>query len=348
MLGKQKIPVLITDLTEEEADKLLLTYDPISAMAEPDKERLGALLASIQFQNKDIGLILEKLAGEDGWQGIAETPPILDPPAQVDKADELARKWGTAAGQAWKIGAHRLICGDCREKGDVGRLWPNGGPKIRLLVTDPPYGVDYAAKNAYLNRTDRGNRIQRPIENDKLTAGETGLMFEKALEVAKQFAEPGAACYATVPGGPLLVYFIQAFEAAGFEFKHQLVWVKQQFVISMADYHHRFEPILYGWLPNGSHYFVNDRSQDDVFEVDRPHVSDLHSTMKPVELCARMIANSSRRGDLVYDPFCGSGSTLLAAHQLGRISYGMEISPEYVAVTLERLSTLGLQPERLR
>ena len=151
-----------------------------------------------------------------------------------------------------------------------------------------------------------------------------------------------------MPGGPLLVFFIQAFQASGFEFRHQLVWVKHQFVIGMADYHHRFEPILYGWLPNGAHFFVEDRTQDDVFEVEKPHVSDQHPTTKPVELVARMVSNNSRRGELVYDPFCGSGSTLLAAHQLGRIGYGVEIDPRYVAVTLERLSTLGLRPELLQ
>jgi len=199
-----------------------------------------------------------------------------------------------------------LVVGDCREKADVGRLWADGGPRIRMIWSDPPYGTDYAAKNAYLNRSDRGNRIQKPIENDRLTAAETGVMFRQALEVAKLFAEPGSSCYATAPSGPLVVYFIQAFNASGFVFHAQLIWLKQQFVIGMADYHHRFEPILYGWLPGAAHHFTDDRTQDDVFEVDKPHVSDLHSVMKPVELIARMIANSSRPGELVFDPFCGS------------------------------------------
>jgi DNA modification methylase len=143
----------------------------------------------------------------------------------------------------------------------------------------------------------------------------------------------------------LLVHFVQALTAAGFTFRAQLTWVKQQFVIGMADYHHRFEPILYGWLPDGAHYFIEDRRQDDVFEIDKPHVNDLHPTTKPVELVARMIRNSSREGELVFDPFCGAGSTLLAAHQLRRIGYGVEIDPGYLAVTLERLSMLGLKPE---
>ena len=113
----------------------------------------------------------------------------------------------------------------------------------------------------------------------------------------------------------------------------------------MADYHHRYEPILYGWLPDAAHYFTEDRTQDDVFEVDKPQLSEFHPTTKPVELIARMVRNSSCQGQVVYDPFCGSGSTILAAHQLGRIGYGVELDPAYVAVELERLSMLGLRPE---
>ena len=341
---KATVPVLVLDITEAEADKILLTFDPISAMAQADKAQLEVLLSSVRTEDKAIAAMLERVAGESAWP-VAEPKEVVDPPAQIDKAAELRAKWGTAPGQAWQIGPHRLVCGDCRDEGTVGRLWRDGGPKLRMVWTDPPYGVNYAAKNAYLNRSDRGNRIQTPIENDKLTAGETGVMFKQALKMAVRLAEPGATCYATVPSGPLLPYFIQAFTAAGFTYRAQLTWIKQQFVIGMADYHHRYEPILYGWLPGAAHYFANDRGQDDVFEVDKPHISDLHPTTKPVELIARMVKNSSREGEIVYDPFCGSGSTLLAAHQLGRIGYGVEIDPGYVAVTLERLSMLGLKPK---
>src|SRR5258708_25049904 len=100
-----------------------------------------------------------------------------------------------------------------------------------MVWTDPPYGVDYAAKNAFLNRADRGNRIQTPIENDKLTAGETGHMFKQALELARHFAEPGAACYATVPRGPLLFYFFQAFTAAAFPLHPPPTLVNHHFAI---------------------------------------------------------------------------------------------------------------------
>jgi hypothetical protein len=196
------VPVLILDVNEAEADKLLLTLDPLAAMAETDAERMQALLATVTTDSKGVAALLERLAGEDAWQGPAE---LQDPPAQIDKAAELQAKYGTARGQVWAIGAHRIVCGNSTDEAHVGRLWADGGPKFRMIWTDPPYGVDYAGKNAYLNRTDRGNRIQKPIENDHLTAGETGVMFKRGLEVARPFAEPGAACYATVPAGPLLV-----------------------------------------------------------------------------------------------------------------------------------------------
>jgi DNA modification methylase len=340
-----EVPVLVLDLDEAESDKLLLVLDPLAAMAEADKTSVDALLATVHTDSVAVAAMLERIAGEAAWQALNDPKEVVELPAQVDRAAELQAKWGTAPGQAWQIGPHRLVCGDCRDEGTVGRLWANGGDPARMLWTDPPYGVDYAAKNAFLNRSDRGNRIQAPIENDKLTAGETGIMFKQALAVARQFAEPGAVCYATVPSGPLLFYFFQAFTAAGFTFHAQLTWVKHHFVIGMADYHHRYEPILYGWLPDAAHYFVDDRSQDDVFEVDKPHISELHPTTKPVELVARMVANSSRRGETVYDPFCGSGTTLVACEQLGRVGYGMEIDPGYTAVAIQRLADLGLKPK---
>ena len=335
----QNVPVVVLDVDEIEADKILATLDPLAGMAQVDKlaaRDLADLLR--EFSGDGVNRLLEQLAGRP-------VGDLKDPPAQVDKASELMAKWATQTGQVWQIGPHRVVCGDCRDETVVGRLWPKGGPRLRMVWTDPPYGVDYAAKNAYLNRADRGNRVQTPIENDSLTAAETGIVFKRSLEVAKKFAEAGAACYATVPAGPLLIHFVQALTAAGFGYHAQLIWVKHQFVIGMADYHHRFEPILYGWLPDAAHYFVKDRTQDDVFEVERPQASQFHPTTKPIELIARMIANSSRPGEIVFDPFCGSGSTLLAAHQLERVGYGVELSPAYIAVILERFAALGVEAE---
>jgi DNA modification methylase len=338
------VPVLVLDVTEEEGDKILATLDPLAAMAQADEEQMQALLARLQFESPALGPLLERMAGEQAWQAIG-LPELTDPEVRLERAAELQAKWGTRPGQLWLIDPHQLLCGDSSEQAVVGRLWPSSGPKCRLTWTDPPYGVGYADKNKFLNRGDRGNRIQKEIANDHMSAEETERLFAAALAAVVPFCEPGAAIYATVPAGPLYTRFVAALEAAGFSFKHGLVWVKNQFVIGMSDYHYRHEPVLYGWLENGPHYFLADRTQDSVFEIDKPHVSDLHPTCKPLELIGRMIANSSRPGEVVYDPFNGSGSTIVAAHQLGRIGYGCEIDPGYVAVTLERLSTLGLTPK---
>jgi DNA modification methylase len=226
----------------------------------------------------------------------------------------------------------------------VGRLWRDHGPKLRLLWSDPPYGVNLASKNERLNRTDRGGRVQRPIVGDGLKPDEVGALFRDALLATEGRTETGAGLYATVPPGKMLPVFIEYLEQAGWTYKACLVWVKNHFVIGAGDYHWQHESILYGWKEDGAHYFTDDRTQTSVFEVAKPHVSDLHPTTKPTELIAQMIANSSRSGDLIYDPFLGSGSTLVAAHQLARVGYGVEISPEYLAVALERLSMLGLEP----
>ena len=289
--------------------------------------------------------MLERIAGEAPWQALNDPQEVVEVSAQIDKAVELQAKWRTAPGQAWKIGPHRLVCGDCRQKADVGRLWRDGGPKIRLVCTDPPYGVNLASKNARLNRTDRGGRVQRPIVGDDMRPEEVGALFCDALRATEGRTQTGAAIYTTVPSGKMLPVFIEYLGRAGWTYKACLVWVKNQFVIGAGDYHWQHESILYGWKENGAHYFTDDRSQSSVFAISKPRVSDTHPTTKPVELIARMIANSSRTGEIIFDPFLGSGTTLVAAHQLGRIGFGCEIDAGYAAVCLERLSTMGLEPE---
>ncbi len=340
------VPVLVLDVTEAEAEKILLTLDSLAGMAEANAGRIEALLETVRTDSAAVAALLERVAGQDGARALNLPGAVLDPDAQIDRAVELQKKWGTAHGQLWTIGPHRLLCADCRDAEQVARLWREDGRSIRMIWTDPAYGIDYVkTKNEALQHLHKGTKVKTDIANDSLSPRETHDLFRIALTIAAERAEKGAACYATVASGPLLVGFIQAFESAGFSFKHHLVWVKQQIVIGRCDYHYRHEPILYGWLENGPHYFSPDRTHDTVFEVDKPVSSEFHPTTKPVALIAEMIANSSLANELVYDPFCGSGSTLLAAHQLGRVGYGVEIDPGYVAVTLERLSVLGLRPE---
>ena len=158
------------------------------------------MLSSVRTEDKAIAAMLERVAGESAWQ-VAEQREVVDPPAQIDKAAELQAKWGTATGQAWQIGPHRLVCGDCRDEGTVGRLWPDGKPKLRMVWTDPPYGVDYAAKNAYLNRSDRGNRIQVPDRERQVNRWRDRHHVQSGAEIGKN-SQAGASLYATVPSGP--------------------------------------------------------------------------------------------------------------------------------------------------
>jgi DNA modification methylase len=219
--------------------------------------------------------------------------------------------------------------------------------RLRLVWTDAPYGVSYGRKTAWMAK--RGAQRKRaPIENDSLPPPEIRKLLGSALKAATKYAEPGASLYVAVPSGSLLPHFIAGLEDGGFSFKHSLAWIKNSMVLGRGDYHYRHETILYGWLPNGAHYFTADRSQDSVFEIDRPQASPFHPTTKPIELVARMIMNSSQKRELVFDPFCGSGTTLLACEQLGRIGFAAELDPRYVAVTLERLSALGLKPKLIR
>jgi hypothetical protein len=337
------VPVLILDVTREEADKLLLVLDPLSAMAERESERIEALLSTVQTNNEALRELFRRTAGNRIWERV-HPDDVRETNVLPDYADELRLKWGTELGQLWGAELSRIICGDSTDQSVVAYLWRRSGRRFRTLWSDPAYGVSYGDKNEFLNAIDRGNRIQRPIANDHIPS-EAPAVFAAALRVVIPYAEKGASCYATVPGGPLLPKFIAAFDASGFSFRSSVIWLKQQFVLGRSDYHFRHEHILYGWIPNGAHYFTDDRTQDSVFEFDKPHVSGSHPTCKPLALIARMLENSTRRGELVYDPFLGSGSTIVAAHQLGRIGYGCELDPGYVAVTLERLSMLGIKPE---
>jgi DNA modification methylase len=343
VMPDQRVTVLVLDLNEEEADKLLLTLDPLAAMATADSQCLNELLETVRSEDPAVLALLDEIRANEGLL-LQQLDNLSDPEPQIDKADELRRKYGTANGQLWHIGPHRIVCGDSREPLTVGRLWDTA-QKFRAIWCDPPYGINYAAKNKVLNRSDRGNRIQKPIENDALPPEEVSGLFRDSLKQALTFAIKGAACYASVPSGTALPCFIRAFNDSGFSFKHLLVWVKHHFVLGMSDYQHRHEAVLYGWNENGPHYFVPDRTQSSVFEIDKPSISSLHPTTKPISLIADMIQNSSRPNEIIYDPFCGSGSTILAAAQLKRVGYGCELDPGYVAVELERLASLGFKPE---
>jgi len=270
-----------------------------------------------------------------------EPPEDVEP--QIDKAEELREKWGVESGQLWQLGEHRLICGDCTDKAVVDRVMNED--RAEMVWTDPPYGVNYGDK------LDASNPIAhrvRHIENDNLEPEELEKFIRSCFKICADYTVSGAAIYVACPPGTLLPRMIGAFTDSGFDFHWGLVWIKDQIVLSRADYHFQHENILYGWKTGDSHHWYGDRKQSSCMFVDRPKRSDEHPTMKPVELIEIMLKNNSNSGNIVLDPFLGSGTTLIACERLGRKCRAIEISPAYCAVAIQRwVDVTGGTPELL-
>ena len=342
--GETAIPVDYLDLSEQEEALVLATFDSISAMAGMDKDKLKALLATAQPKTDNAKAVLEKLAKDNG---IAGETSVADAEAQVDKADELREKWGTATGQLWTIpskngkGEHRLLCGDSTNAEDVARVMD--GEKAQLVVTDPPYGVDYGDKNAFLNSTDGGNRIETAIVGDYGTKADIQETWKSAFKNMSDVMGAGAAVYCFMPqGGDQMMMMMMMMTGAGIEPRHEIIWLKNNHVLGRSDYQYKHEPILYAWKEGGHKFYGG--FQTSIIECDRPQKSGLHPTTKPVELICKLIVNSSLQTEYVYEPFNGSGTTLVACESTGRFGRGIEIDPRYVAVTLQRLADIGLTP----
>ena len=254
-----------------------------------------------------------------------------DTPAEIDRAEELRQLWNVQPGQLWQLGEHRLICGDCTDAATVARMM--GGERAACMWTDPPYGVSYVGKT----------RDALTIENDG--ADDLPALLAGFLAAANTALAPGAPFYIAHPAGARCLTFGNAIVAAGWQLHETLVWVKDSMVLGHSDYHYKHEPIYYGWLPGegrsgrgdhaGSKWYGNN-AQVSVFEISRPKRSEEHPTMKPPELVEAMLCNSTKAGDIVYEPFSGSGTTIIACENLSRRCRAVEISAAYVAVALQR------------
>jgi DNA modification methylase len=223
-----------------------------------------------------------------------------------------------------------------------------GGEKAILVVTDPPYNVSIFGGTH--DPRDKKNYGKGPkIKNDNMSDEDFDEFLLNVFLGIDNVLEMGGVYYVCAPAGRAETQFRNALEKV-FKLRECLVWVKQQFVFGRQDYHWRHESILYGWKSGSAHYFCNDKTQDNVWEFNRPMRSEKeHPTQKPIELFARMISNSSRTNDLIYDPFLGSGTTLIACHNLNRQCRGIELDPGYAAVTLQCfLDYTDIQPELIK
>lgn len=312
-LGISVVPcVVVDDLTEEQINAFRLADNKTAELAEWNDEALLEELKKIEsidmelfsFNLEDLEKEVESNVKDDDFNEDNEIPET--PTSQK--------------GDVYILGNHRVMCGDSASKQDVDILCD--GKLADMIFTDPPYNVNYEGTAG-------------TIQNDNLEDNVFFSFLVSAFANLYDHIKVGGAIY-LCHADTEWKNFRTAFEKAKFKLAECLIWVKDQFVFGRQDYHWRHEPILYGWKEGAAHYFVDDRTQDTVWEYDKPKNNDLHPTMKPLELVGRAIANSSRPGQTVLDLFGGSGSTLIASEQLERGSMLMEIDEKYVDVIVRR------------
>jgi len=263
----------------------------------------------------------------------AEPDTDEGPPAQTNRADELQAEWKTEAGQLWEIvgkeHTHRLLCGDSTNAEHVERLM--GEAVAHVMATDPPYGVNFAGA-----KYNPKAKQWAGIANDKKQGDELSQWLASVLEVWMPRMAPDACFYLwTAPMQEGAAAATAA--AAGIHIQGQIIWVKNQFTLGQADYQWRHEPCWYGYRKGAKHRWLADRKQDTIWSVDKvANAKYEHPHQKPLELYARPVRHHLHNGEIVADPFLGSGTTIIAAEQLGRKCYGMEISAAYCAVILQR------------
>lgn len=210
-----------------------------------------------------------------------------------------------------------------------------------MVFTDPPYGVSYTDKNEFLNRIDASQRLTNPIENDSKSPSEMADFWETAFNNLAAVTKDKMAYYITSPQGGDLLLLQQAIANSPFSLKHMLIWNKNNHVLGRCDYNYKHEPIIYGWKKKGTHTFYGGGNfKTTVWDIPKPLKNDLHPTMKPVELVANCILDVTKEGDVVLDIFGGSGTTLIAAEQLHRKAYLMELDPHYCDVIIARWEKL--------
>lgn len=326
-LGMKEVPCwFIEDLTEEQKRAYIIADNRLAEDAGWDKELLKIELEDLKNMNFDITLTGFEL--EDFDFSMDETEVIEDEFDETVPEEPTSKK-----GEIYKLGKHFLMCGDSTDINDVEKLM--NGVKADMLLTDPPYNVDYEGGN--------GLTIQNDNMDDETFREFLRVSFFNANSVMKE----GAVFYiwhADSEG----YNFRGACHDIGWKVRQCLIWCKNTLVMGRQDYHWKHEPCLYGWKEGASHLWASDRKQTTVLEFDRPSVSKEHPTMKPVGLFDYLIKNNTNKDDIVLDLFAGSGTSIIACEQNGRIAYSMELDPKYVDVIISRWEKLtGQQAERI-
>lgn len=319
-LGLASVPCVVADdLTEEQVKAYRLADNRTAELAEWDMEKLEAELRELADFD------LSAFEFDFDFEECEEKQELIE-----DDVPELQEEAICQKGDVWQLGEHRLVCGDSTKASTLDKLMQ--GAKADLLVTDPPYNVDYEGK------TKNG----LTIENDSMSGEEFKTFLTSAFERVNENLKDGGAFYVWYASREH-INFESALNDADLKVRQQLIWVKNSLVLSRQDYHWKHEPCLYGWKEGASHNWYSDRTQTTVMEFDRPSRNAEHPTMKPLDLIGYQIQNSSQKKDVVLDLFGGSGSTLIACEQLGRICYMCELDEKYCDVIIRRWEALTEQ-----
>lgn len=323
-LGLTEVPCIeLKNLTETQKRAYILADNRLALDAGWDNEMLALELGDL----KDAGVDLELTGFSD-----EELDELLETPTESvdgdeDEAPEPQEDPVSKRGDVWILGAHRVMCGDSCSADDISKLFGSTGgtPTVSLYLTDPPYNVAY----------EGGTKDALTIQNDNMEDGQFRQFLVDAFSMADTVMKPGAVFYiwhADSEG----FNFRGACRDVGWPVRECLIWAKNMFVMGRQDYQWRHEPCLYGWKEGAAHKWYSDRSQSTVLEFDKPTRNGVHPTMKPVELFRYLMENSSKKGDVVFDSFGGSGTTLIASEETGRVARLMELDPRYVDVIVKR------------
>jgi DNA modification methylase len=329
-LGHKEMDCVVVELDEQREKALNIALNKVQGAWQEDM--LVNLIKDLEDSGFDVSLTGFDAVEIDALFSNIHDKEIKEDDFDADKTAEEIVNPITKYGDVWLIGRHRLMCGDSTLLHDVLTLMD--GKKANTCVTDPPYNVDYtgATKDAL------------KIKNDRLEDGKFYEFLLGAFKNVFEVLDNGGAIYvfhADTEG----LNFRKAFRDAGFHLANVCIWVKQSMVLGRSDYQWQHEPVLYGWKPTGSHKWYSDRKQTTIWNFDRPSKNADHPTMKPVNLVAYPIKNSSLSNCIVIDPFGGSGSSLIACEQLGRICHTMELDEKYCDVIIQRSIKNAVNPD---
>lgn len=306
------LPVVFIDCeNEEKAKQLLLRIT--SQYGEMTQESVLEFMDGLELEIEEVALpagtldlhIQKEEAEEDDFE--------------VEVPEEPTSKLG----QVYKLGNHRLMCGDSTKLEDVEKLM--GGVMADLLLTDPPYNVDYTGKT----------KDALKIQNDKMENDNFRQFLRDAFTNAYVVMKPGA-CFYIWHADSEGYNFRGACDESGLKVRQCIIWSKNCMVMGRQDYQWQHEPCLYGWKDGAGHLWASDRKQTTILNFNKPSKADLHPTMKPIPLFDYQIKNNTKGGDIVLDLFGGSGTTIMACEQNGRVAYSMEYDPRYVDVIIKR------------